>query len=460
MSYYYRQPSNRSEPRVFTVADINRQIRGLIERGFSNITVEAEVVGLTRAASGHIYFNLADPGGAAQLSAVMWRTSALRYGNRIIKGKQLRVMGRLTLYEVRGTYQMVVDQVLDAGAGAKAKELLALKKRLAAEGLFDADRKRPLPMFPRRVGIVTSRSGAAIRDIVKVVRRRFPVALVLAHAQVQGEMAPMSIVQALSRLSHHRQIDAVIVGRGGGSSEDLDAFNNEMVVRAVAEFPVPVISAVGHEIDTSLVDLAADRRAATPSEAAELAVPDQRAVEERLAQETDGLHLAIARILERAEAGLVARDRRLRMHDPRVRLKNGLAQLAHSQAFLSRWPNWYLEQKKSVLYQQQTSLTHWPKPTLQLMGTRLNMLNEKLFRWPKQALVEKQHRFSLLTANLDAISPLASLARGYAVVRRETDGAILRDARTVNSGEELAVTLHRGSLRCLVKQTILPDDEG
>jgi exodeoxyribonuclease VII large subunit len=449
-------PPSPQDIRVYSVAELNRQARLLIERGFSGITVEAEVVGLTRAASGHLYFTLADPGGTAQISAVMWRTQALRYGRKIMKGVKLQAVGRMTLYEARGNYQMIVDLVRDAGEGAKAAALAELKKRLAQEGLFDPDRKRPLPPFPREVGIVTSRSGAALRDIIKVVRRRFPVTLVLAHAQVQGEGAPEAIVDALARLGRRSGIDVIILGRGGGSSEDLEAFNAEMVVRAVADAPAPIISAVGHEIDLSLSDLAADRRAATPSEAAELAVPDRRAIEERLAQETDALHIAVIRCVERRAARLMAHDRRLRIRDPRARLQRGMAVLDRARDALARWPERFLDAANGDLSRLTLSLSHWPKPALKTARTSLDALDSALCRWPKQALAELRHRLALLASNLDALSPLSALGRGYAVVRRHPDGSILTDATTVDTGDSVDITLHRGALRCTVDDT-LPD---
>jgi exodeoxyribonuclease VII large subunit len=384
----------------------------------------------------------------------MWRGQAIRYGSKLVKGVKVRVEGRLTLYEVRGNFQMVVERVADAGEGDKAAKLAALKKQLAMEGLFDAGRKRPLPAYPTNLGVVTSRSGAAIRDIIKVVRRRFPVTLTLAHAQVQGEEAPLAIVRALERLESQSNVDVVIVGRGGGSSEDLDAFNAETVVRTVAAYPVPIISAVGHEIDTTLLDLVADRRAATPSEAAELAVPDIRAIYERIAQETDTLTIAMGLCIERLKARHTATDRRLRLQDPRARLRRGVEILTRSREALARWPTIRLARARAELVDGHAPLLRWPKPAIQQAKTALSDCNTALRRWPEHAMAEKRHAFSLVTANLEAFSPLGSLARGYAVVRREADGGIVRDADDVSDGDPLDVTLHRGRLRCRVEKKI------
>jgi exodeoxyribonuclease VII large subunit len=417
--------------RVYTVAALNREARALLESGFSGISLEAEVVEMKRAASGHVYFTLADPGGKAQVSAVMWRGQAMRYGARLAVGAAVRCLGRVTLYEARGAYQVVVDSVEKAGAGTKAELLEALRKKLQLEGLFDAARKRPLPPFPACIGVVTSRSGAAFHDIVKVVSRRFPLRVVLSHAEVQGEGAPEALVRALERFSQVPSVDVVIVGRGGGSSEDLDAFNAEVVVRQVAGHPTPVISAVGHEVDTTLVDLVADRRAATPSEAAELAVPDGRALMERLAQGVDDLTGVMTGILEGRSNRVALLEGRVLTRDPRVRLRMGVETLARTQESLKRWP------------------------ALAMAGARAGIAQRSaaLERWPDAALSRYEAELVRLTSRLDALSPLASLARGYAVVRRRADKVIVRSHDQAPPGTEVEVTLSEGRLVCSVTRT-------
>jgi len=278
---------------------------------------------------------------------------------------------------------------------------------------------------------VTSRQGAAFRDIIKVTGRRFPVRIVLAHAQVQGEGAPEEIVRALRRLRPRRDIDVVILGRGGGSSEDLDAFNAEIVVREVASFPVPVLSAVGHEIDFTLVDLAADYRAATPSEAAEIAVADGRALGERLSQDTDALVSAMERRVRTEQARLDIWDGKLRARDPRVRLRRGIEILARSREVLRRWPEMALQRARIDLAALDTGLLRWPGPVLERASGRLGSL----------------------TANLDALSPLASLARGYAVVRKAGAEEIVRSYRQAPEGADIDITLAEGRLSCKVERS-------
>ena len=434
----------------FSVAEINANVRALLESGWSGVCVEAEVGDVKRAQSGHIYFTLSDRGGRAQLPSVMWRGQAMRYGSRIVSGAQIRCVGRLTLYEARGSFQMVVESATDAGAGLKAQRLEALKQKLLDEGLFDRERKRPLPAYPAVVGIVTSRQGAAFRDIVKVARRRFPVRLIIAHAQVQGEAAPAEITDAIALLERQDDVEVIIVGRGGGSAEDLDAFNDEAVVRAVAGCPKPVISAVGHEIDTTLTDLAADRRAATPSEAAELAVPDARAAAERIAQAEDALVYAIEKALSEKRVSVTMLTGRARTEDPRVRLQRGAAIIAKSRETMLRIATRLPSDPSESLAAATQRLHRWPEPRLLKAGATLSALDESLRRSGVGLTKESRSKLAQIAARLDPLSPLASLSRGYAVVQRTSDQKILRNSADAPPGTDISVTLAEGSLSCRV----------
>lgn len=424
--------SNRSENRSLTVADVNRGARVLMERSFNGVSVEAEVVEVTHHRSGHVYFTLADPGRAASLRAVMWRSAAARYGGRIQEGKALRCDGKLTIYEARGTFQMVVERVDEAGAGLKAQLLAELRIKLEAEGLFALERKRRLPAIPGCVGVVTSRGGAALRDIMAVASRRFPVRLVLAHASVQGDTAPQELVAALQRLATVPEVEVIILGRGGGSNEDLDAFNDERVVRAVANCPRPVISAVGHEVDITLVDLVADRRAATPSEAAELAVADRTMLSRRIEESRQRLSASARGSLSLGRQSLARLETRLGRRDPRLALREGASSLARLKE----------------------SLLAWPGPAITSRRERLTAHEARLLRWPDPALEKAKGKFHRLAAELDALSPLASLGRGYAIVRRVSDNAILRDAGQAPAGAQVDVTLALGRLLCDVVESL------
>ena len=397
---------NLPERPVYSVAALNREARELLETAYADVRVEGEIVDVTVARSGHVYFSLADPGGKAQIDAVMWRGQAMRYKARIAKGRAVRCRGRVTLYEANGRYQIVVDSVEEAGAGLKARLLAELRARLEAEGLFAPERKRPLPSCPRCVGVVTSRSGAAIRDICKVASRRFPARILLAHAQVQGDGAAEEIARGVAILGARPEVDVLIVGRGGGSSDDLDAFNSELVVRAIAACRVPVVSAVGHEIDETLADLVADKRAATPSEAAEVVVPEIERLSARLRDLTRAARLGLARRLAADRSRLTARESRLRARDPRASLSRSKVRLARAE--------------------------------------------EALYGWPKRALAESRAMLAERAARLDALSPLAVLARGFAVVRRASDAAIVRGPDDAPVGTELDVALARGRLAAKV----------
>jgi exodeoxyribonuclease VII large subunit len=429
MDFDFR-PVDLADEAAFTVAELNRRVKGLLERQYDRVWVEAEVAELTRARSGHLYFTLADADGKAQIGAVMWKGMAMRYGRRLEAGAAVRCQGRLTLYEARGSYQLVVDRVDEAGAGVRARQLAELKERLAAEGLFALERKRPLPAFPRCVGVVTSRDGAALRDIIKVTSRRFPVRLLLAHAQVQGAAAPREIVEALERVGRAGDVDVVIVGRGGGASEDLDAFNDEGVVRAVVDCPHPVVAAVGHETDTTLVDLAADRRAATPSEAAEIVVPDAEALRAGLERGARGLARTFAGVVALERARLAEMSGRLRGGDPRLDLKRRSDTLARCREALERWPS----------------------RTLTGLRGDLALAEEPLARWPERPLAEHKAELARMAASMEALSPLGSLSRGYAVVQTPA-GEIVTRASQAPVGSRVEVTLARGRLRCEVEES-------
>ncbi len=438
---------------VFSVAEVNANVRAMLEAGFSRICVEAEVGEVKRAQSGHVYFTLTDKDGRAQLPAVMWRGQALRYGSRLVTGTLLHCVGRLTLYEARGSFQMSVERVEAAGAGAKAQQLEALKKKLFEEGLFNPERKKNLPPFPAVLGVVTSRQGAAFRDIVKVARRRFPVRIVIAHAQVQGEGAPSEIASALRRLDAMDSVDVIIVGRGGGSAEDLDAFNDEAVVRAAAACVKPVISAVGHEIDTSLTDLVADRRAATPSEAAEIAVPDGRLLGERLAQGADALTFAMRRMLSERHRALALIKAEVRSRDPRIRLRRAAEVLQRSREVLLRKPEALLAACRADLTRVAAPLASWPSPRLLNARGALLRMDDALLAFGERMTDAPRARLAQHAARLEALSPLASLSRGYAVVQRFDDGRILRRAKDAPPGTEVSVTLAEGVLECRVTKT-------
>jgi exodeoxyribonuclease VII large subunit len=410
-----------------TVGQLVRLAMSALDRGVGVVWVEGEIAQMQRPASGHVYFQLRDRG--AVIPAVMWRADAQRLKFRLDPGMTLRVRGRLGIYERDGRFQLYVDFAEPAGVGAAAVALQQLRERLAAEGLFAEARKRPLPHLPRRIGVVTSARGAAVRDIIQTVQRRFPRPILIADAAVQGIEAPRQLVFAL-RTIVRADVDVVIVGRGGGSATDLAAFNDERVVRAVASCPVPVISAVGHEIDLTLCDLAADRRASTPTAAAEMAVPVQAELAAALRKEERRLAREVAHAVERWRGELGRFERRLGARHPQAQLAAQRALLAGMERRLAaRAPGPRLAAARAGFVRART---------------RLDAATAKRFERARAEL-------GALAARLDAMSPLRVLERGYAVATRGEH--VLVDGAEVAPGDEVAVRLARGGFRARVTET-------
>jgi len=390
------------QPEPITVTDLTRYIRELFEVDFrlQDVWVMGEVSNVSRPASGHMYFSLKDAG--AQMRCVMWRGAVQQLTIALKEGDAVVAHGRVSVYEAQGNYQLYVDTVQSAGGvGDLYRQFERLKAKLEAEGLFDAERKRPLPDLPRRIGIVTSPTGAALRDMLNILARRWPLMdVILAPTQVQGEDAPPHIVAALKRLSALKNLDAILVARGGGSIEDLWAFNDERVARAIAASPIPVISGVGHETDFTIADFVADVRAPTPSAAAELISPNR---DEFL----QGIDAYAARLVD-------AMDARLR-------------------------------EARTALDAQMRALGHLSPQT------RLANLRERQDALAESLSAALAHRFELWSERLDgtsarlkALSPLAVLQRGYAVVRHEKTNAIVRRVKQVKAGDKLRVRVSDG----------------
>ena len=434
---------------VWTVSRLNREVRLLLESGLGSLWLEGEVSNLARPASGHLYFSLKDE--SAQVRAVMWRSSVARLGFVPANGMHLLVRGRVGVYEPRGEYQLVVDFAEEAGEGALRRRFEALKARLKAEGLFDEAAKRPLPRLPRRVGVVTSPSGAAVRDVVHVLGRRFPAVPVIVYpVPVQGDGAAGKIAEALAAASRRGDCDVLILARGGGSLEDLWAFNEEVVARAIRACAVPVISGVGHETDFTIADFAADRRAPTPSGAAELAVPDAADWLARLGRDAGRLRAAYARDLGERRRRLGYLAGRLDRAHPGVRLKQHAQRLDELEARLGRAVRGLVAARRERLGRVTAELAaRAPGPRLRAERARLADLRRRLGAAVVHGLALARGRAESASRALHAVSPLATLARGYAIATRP-DGTILRDAAAVAPGDELGVRLARGTLTARV----------
>ncbi len=397
----------KDKERVLSVSELTSCVKEVLEEGFPSVVVEGEISNCRPASSGHLYFNLKDK--SSMIQAVMFRYRSKAMGFEPHDGMLVRAHGAVTVYAARGQYQILVERLEQAGIGDILALLEERKRRLAAEGLFDQDRKRALPRFPERVAVITSPTGAAVRDIINVVRRRNPsLSLVVLPAAVQGEAAPAELVAQLERANLHRMADVIIIGRGGGSLEDLLAFSDEAVVRAVAASEIPVISAVGHEIDWALTDFAADLRAPTPSAAAEL-VSESRAVMER----------EIFQFKAELEAGIKGRLERARLA-------------------LGRF------EPKGVEAQFMRILT----PTLR----RFDDAKADLVRGLQDQLGERRQRLALARRSLEASSPAAVLARGFSVVKTK-DGKPVRDAGALTVGDLLDIEFARGTASARVEET-------
>ena len=436
---------------VLTVSQLNGRARVLLEDVFRSVWVEGEISNLARPASGHMYFTLKDSG--AQVRCALFRQSATRVRQALRDGLAVRVRGKVSLFEGRGDYQLILDSVEPAGDGALRLAFEALKEKLGAEGLFSTDSKRALPAHPQRIGIITSPTGAVIRDIISVFARRAPqVELNLIPTAVQGREAIAQIVRAI-RLADSRGFDALILARGGGSLEDLWCFNEEAVARAVAACKTPIVSAVGHETDVSISDFVADVRAPTPSAAAELLAPDNSGLQHRL----DGLQ---RRLTLRMQNRLVHDRLRLeslirRLRHPGERLRQQAQRLDDLDMRLRRAFLHNLNQRRERLVRLETRLAaQHPGRTLALLGQRLDSLAERLPRAMRDVLKDRRQRFQAQLQTLQIVSPLATLARGYSILLDE-QGQAIRSAEQTRNGQRLTARLNEGELQVRVEDNHL-----
>ena len=432
---------------VLTVSQLNQRARHLLEDVFPQVWVEGEISNLARPSSGHVYFTLKDAG--AQVRCALFRSSAARVRQALRDGLAVKVRGKVSLFEGRGDYQMILDAVEPAGDGALRLAFEALKDKLAGEGLFAAAGKRALPAHPRRVGIVSSPSGAVIRDIVSVFRRRAPqVELTLVPSAVQGRDATAQIVQALE-LADRQGFDALILARGGGSLEDLWCFNEEAVARAIAACATPIVSAVGHETDVTIADFVADVRAPTPSAAAELLAPDSAELQRRLDALQRRLTLRMQHLLSNRRLQLDGLRRRLR--HPGERLRQQAQRLDDLELRLRRAMEQRLRAGHERLARLDTRLAaQHPERLLELLRQRLGHLAERLPRAMHAALRERRQRLEASAQTLQAVSPLATLGRGYSILF-DAHGRALRRAADATPGQRLRARLHDGELALRVE---------
>jgi exodeoxyribonuclease VII large subunit len=439
-------PPAPDDRKAFTPSQLNALARNLLEDAFPLVWVEGELGNLSRPSSGHLYFTLKDDRAQVRCALFKPKSQWLKFVPR--EGLRVLARGRLTLYEARGDYQLILDTMEEAGEGALRRAFEQLKAKLQAEGLFDQARKRPLPAHIRRLGVLTSPSGAAVRDVLSVLRRRFPLLEVdILPVPVQGDTAAPQIVRMLQAAGRSGRYDALLLTRGGGSLEDLWAFNDEALARAIAASPVPVVSAVGHEVDVTLADFAADLRAPTPSVAAELLVPDRndlasrlRAQARRLQANWDRHHRRAAQRADRAALRLQTQRPLARLDTLRQRQEASLRRLQ------AAWQRQHAARTAQLRHHAAVLRASRPERRLAQLRERLRSLSDRPRAATVRLLQAKTMHLHGLARSLEAVSPLATVARGYAILQRE-DGRVVRSVHDVHAGERLDARLADGVLR-------------
>lgn len=499
-------PVAATEPErdVYTPARLNKEARTLLERGLPSLWLEGEISNLSRPSSGHWYFSLKDE--SAQLRCAMFRQKNMMARFTPKDGMHVLTRGRVSLYEPRGDYQFIADHMEEAGEGLLRRRFELLKNKLAAEGLFEAGRKRPLPRLPKRIGVVTSPTGAAIRDVLNILRRRFCTIPVLIYpVQVQGASAAGQIATTIRLASARAECDVLIVARGGGSLEDLWAFNEEVVARAIFDCRIPVVSGVGHEVDFTIADFVADVRAPTPSGAAEIVAPDCNEWKRSVALLSRRANAAMVRHVAGCQQRLVWLERRLAQVHPGVELRQKAQRLDELEQRLIRCVRGGLQERKSTLVhlaahlrqrspalrvaaargrleiarktlgtslQRRLSMLdgrlrhaagslrqHSPAMRISALRGRVEMASKSMDALLHRRLHKLDARLRLAGGKLNAVSPLATLQRGYAIVT-DAQGTVVTDATSVKQGDVIETRLSRGSLQARIEQvTPHRDDE-
>lgn len=444
--------SSQNRQQIFTVTRLNSAVRMILEQDLGLVWLTGELSNLAMPSSGHWYFSLKDM--SAQVRCAMFKGNNRRVPFRPQDGMQVLVQARVSLYEPRGDYQLIIESMQPAGDGMLALRFEELKRRLGAEGLFDEAGKRPLPREPRAVGLVTSATGAALHDMLTVLGRRAPDLPVFIYpTQVQGSAAIPQIVAAIALANRRAEVDVLIVGRGGGSLEDLWCFNEEAVARAIHGSAIPVVSAVGHEVDVTISDFAADLRAPTPSAAAELVAPDSGARAQRLAHLHRQLTQAIGRRQTAARHAFVLLQKRLDHQDPKRRLEQQSQRLDELDRRLQQLLASRLHLGERRLANLELRLqAQSPEKALAAGRRRHQLAEERLFTLMSRRQDLAAHRLAMLSARLDGISPLATLGRGYSITRTPS-GEVISRAAQVSAGQALITTLAEGSLRVRVEST-------
>ncbi|SDG67293.1 Exodeoxyribonuclease VII large subunit [Vibrio xiamenensis] len=434
---------------IFTVSRLNAEVRLLLENEMGIVWLVGEISNFSAPVSGHWYFTLKD--SLAQVKCAMFKGNNRRVTFKPKAGNQVLVKARLSLYEPRGDYQLIVESMQPEGDGRLQQQFDELKMKLAAEGLFAQASKRPLPEHPQRVGVITSKTGAALYDILDVLKRRDPsLPVVIYPTMVQGEEAAIQIAQAIGRANARNECDVLIVGRGGGSLEDLWCFNNEIVARTIAASQIPIISAVGHEVDVTIADFVADMRAPTPSAAAELVSRDNSHKQQAFSQRQQNLTSSVLHYFSKQQHRLDMLSHRLERQHPSQRLIQQAQQLDELQIRLSRAMNLRIERQRQKIQRQEHALQlHSPVHQLNQQHNHLERSQHRLQEAIKRQLLNREHQLALAAEKLDAVSPLATLKRGYSITQ-DSQGNVITDASQLSRGDHLVTRLANGEVRSTV----------
>jgi len=443
-------------PKVYSVSELTEEIQDLLENRFDFVWVEGEISNFSAPVSGHYYMVLKDE--KAQIRAVMFRLQARYLKFLPENGMKVIVQGRVGVYPPRGEYQIILDYLEPMGVGALALAFEQLKKKLAAQGIFDKEIKKPLPLLPQRVAVITSPTGAAISDFLKVIRRRFAnIEIIIIPVRVQGEGATEDMVEALDLVNRELKVDVIVLTRGGGSLEDLWAFNKEELALAIRRSRTPVVSAVGHEIDLTISDLAADFRAPTPSVAAELLVMEKESIINRLDEMRSRLVTGINQNIKNQTQELYRLSKRIQ--DPRKRLADIWMRLDENYSRLIRLMDLIvLDIRKSVNAEERALLLRSPMNMITSMRQRLSFQKTSLAQGIDKQLGIKQTTLSLLGKRMKDLSPLSILKRGYSITRKLPEKLVIRYASSVQKGDQVQVLLAEGELECRIEKLNLDQE--
>ncbi len=444
------QQTNRDSQRhVLTVSQLNRKAKGLMESEVGTIWLEGEISNFIQAASGHWYFTLKD--NAAQIKCAIFK-----FKNRLIslspkEGDKVIVKGKVSLYEARGDYQMIADYMEPAGLGNLQQKLNALIKKLQAENLFSEENKKQLPYLPKAIGVITSPTGAAIHDVITVLQRRCPmIPIIIYPTQVQGQTASSNIISALNTAQQRNECEVLLMTRGGGSLEDLWSFNDEKLAYEIAKCTIPIVAAIGHEVDVTITELVADLRAATPSAAAELIAPDQQSLWQKVDLCSQDLNNSINNKIYELQTRL--NTARLKLKDPEHSIFQATHQLDKLKNRLGQSFTNIVDTKESQLFRLNTKLTHsHPKEILTRNKHQLELLNARLRNVIHSILQSKQNKTALVANNLNTLSPLSTLSRGYSIARDKKNLQVISKVTQTSKGQEISVMLSDGEINCEVK---------